>query len=450
MATTKLPLRQIDSVPVDACDTFVADGVYNRFFLGHKPILDSVLVIINGVVQECDTDFSVDILSEHPSVTLIETPAKYDHVEIRYRRTEKPVRADKVGSYGYGAQQTYIVDSTGQIQVAGSGFGSSFTYYATTLGTSFSAINPGPGDNYIYFIESTGKVRGYGANNFGGLGNLGGATSPYIARPGSYSMVRGRYEGGAAIDAATGQIYCWGSNGNGTVGDNTITTRSSPVAIVRPGSYIDMAFNYDLNNGQYYGTAIDSDGNAWGWGAGGLFNIIGDNAGVKRSSPVSIIRNNAVLGPFVKVAGGYLCKYLLDSARHLWSWGLDNYNQNKGSLGYGENTTGRNYPAAVMHDKQFLEISAGYGHALSVDSSGYLWSWGLNDYGQLGQGDTTNRSAPTSINLNVSFTHVYAASSWSAAVDHTGVLWSWGYNNAGQLGNGNTVNQSYPVSVKKL
>lgn len=447
---TKLPLRQVEQIPVDACDRFVADGVYNRFFLGHKPIIDSVLVIVNGVVQECHAEFSVDALSEHPSVTLFENPARYDHVEIRYRRTEKPVRADKVGSYGYQAQQTYIVDSTGQIQGAGSGFGSSFTYYSTTIGTSFAAVNPGPGDNYIYFIESTGKVRGYGANSFGGLGNLDGATSPYIARPGSYSMVRGRYEGGAAIDGATGQIYCWGKNDYGTDGDNSVTNRSSPVAIVRPGSYVDLAFNYDLNNGRFCGTAIDSEGNAWGWGAGGVFNVIGDNAGVNRSSPVSIIINNAVLGPFVKVAGGYLDKYLLDSARHLWSWGMDSFVQNQGSLGYGDNMLTTTYPTAVLHDKQFLEVAAGYGHAVSVDSSGYLWAWGLNSSGQLGLGDTDNRSAPTSINLNVSFTHVYAANAWSMAVDHTNVLWTWGYNNAGQLGNGNTVNQSYPVSVKKL
>lgn len=48
-------------------------------------------------------------------------------------------------------------------------------------------------------------------------------------------------------------------------------------------------------------------------------------------------------------------------------------------------------------DNDWKQVSCGQGFAAAVKEDGSLWTWGVNDYGQLGLGDTTNRSTPTRV-----------------------------------------------------
>ncbi|WP_205704321.1 hypothetical protein [Hymenobacter sp. UV11] len=42
-------------------------------------------------------------------------------------------------------------------------------------------------------------------------------------------------------------------------------------------------------------------------------------------------------------------------------------------------------------------VAAGSSHTVAVHTDGSLWAWGLNTYGQLGDGSTTNRTPPVQI-----------------------------------------------------
>ena len=88
---------------------------------------------------------------------------------------------------------------------------------------------------------------------------------------------------------------------------------------------------------------------------------------------------------------------------------------------------------------------------LAGNIQGYpLWSWGYNDYGQLGQGDTTNLSSPKQIGALTTWSAL-ASGFWSTVATKTdGTLWSWGYNNHGQLGQGDTTDLSSPKQVGSL
>lgn len=93
-------------------------------------------------------------------------------------------------------------------------------------------------------------------------------------------------------------------------------------------------------------------------------------------------------------------------------------------------------------------------HCLALDESGNVWAWGYNGYGQLGNGNTTAQSTPVMIPAasfsNRQIVAIYACGTdygYSFAIDSTGQLWGWGYNGYGQLGNGNTTNQSSPVQI---
>jgi alpha-tubulin suppressor-like RCC1 family protein len=122
----------------------------------------------------------------------------------------------------------------------------------------------------------------------------------------------------------------------------------------------------------------------------------------------------------------------------LWTWGL---NEN-GQLGDGT-TDSQIRPIQIMED--VIAISSGYAHSMAIKSDGSLWTWGLNENGQLGDGTTTNRLIPTRIMSDI--VAVSAGTSHSAAIDCDGVLWIWGDNSNGQLGNGTTANHNSPASI---
>ncbi len=73
-------------------------------------------------------------------------------------------------------------------------------------------------------------------------------------------------------------------------------------------------------------------------------------------------------------------------------------------------------------------------HAAYIDSSGALWTWGRNYYGELGNGSQENSSLPVKVMDNVA--SVSVSEGVTAAVQQDGSLWMWGSNYHGQLGNG--------------
>ncbi|CDB32199.1 ig-like domain-containing protein [Clostridium sp. CAG:575] len=65
----------------------------------------------------------------------------------------------------------------------------------------------------------------------------------------------------------------------------------------------------------------------------------------------------------------------------------------------GENLT-KEYetsPVSILAETKFKRILAGYYHSLVIDEEGYLWTWGCNDYGALGDGTTENKKIPVKI-----------------------------------------------------
>jgi hypothetical protein len=94
---------------------------------------------------------------------------------------------------------------------------------------------------------------------------------------------------------------------------------------------------------------------------------------------------------------------------------------------------------------------------MAVDSSGSVYTWGDNSFGQLGDGTTTNSSTPVCISdIETSplkgkvITAVAAGSRHSMAVDSNGKVYAWGYNYYGQLGDGTTTKRSSPVCIQNL
>jgi alpha-tubulin suppressor-like RCC1 family protein len=105
-------------------------------------------------------------------------------------------------------------------------------------------------------------------------------------------------------------------------------------------------------------------------------------------------------------------------------------------LGLGDNRA-RVVPTLIPILKGIVQISAVEGYSLCLDNQGRVWSFGLNDVGQLGLGDQRNRSVPTLIPNLQNIIQVNAGLGYSFCLDDQGRVWVFGYNELGQLGLGN-------------
>ena len=82
--------------------------------------------------------------------------------------------------------------------------------------------------------------------------------------------------------------------------------------------------------------------------------------------------------------------------------------------------------------------------------SGTLWTWGRNEYGQLGQNNKIYTSSPVQVGALTTWSKLSCANTCIGAIKTDGTLWTWGSNDNGQLGQGNAVYRSSPMQVGAL
>jgi alpha-tubulin suppressor-like RCC1 family protein len=99
------------------------------------------------------------------------------------------------------------------------------------------------------------------------------------------------------------------------------------------------------------------------------------------------------------------------------------------------------------NDAENQDASRTFSVTISVPPQTRLYSWGRNDFGQLGQGNSTYRSSPTQVGTDTNWSLVSAGKYNSMATKTNGTLWSSGRNDQGQLGLNDRVNRSSPVQI---
>lgn len=122
----------------------------------------------------------------------------------------------------------------------------------------------------------------------------------------------------------------------------------------------------------------------------------------------------------------------------LWSWGRNNY----GQLGDGTNTD-KLQPIQIGTSANWKYGSCGGGHGMGIKADGSLWAWGWNDYGQLGNGTYTSSNTPIQIPGN--WKQVSAGMLFTAAVTQDGKLFLWGDNNSHQVSPSNITTVPSPL-----
>src|SRR5690606_13204900 len=94
-------------------------------------------------------------------------------------------------------------------------------------------------------------------------------------------------------------------------------------------------------------------------------------------------------------------------------------------------------------------ITAGYQHTCALTTTGAVWCWGRNGFGQLGDGSTNTQPAPVQVSgLPSNIITITAGDQHTCALTDTGAAWCWGYNQYGQLGDGASNSpETTPVQV---
>ncbi|MCX8648719.1 chromosome condensation regulator RCC1, partial [Bifidobacterium sp. B4107] len=158
--------------------------------------------------------------------------------------------------------------------------------------------------------------------------------------------------GNIAAVASDGNLYAWGSNGNGQLGDGTNTNRHEPVRVLKPEG-APAGFTWvQASAGYMFTLGLGSDGNIYSWG---------DN-------------ENATLGRDI---GGKTINGIPADPRP------------------GKVDKPQDAPAGFT----WKHVEAGSLHALALGSDGQLYGWGLNEHGYVGNGTTTRQYTPVRVSL---------------------------------------------------
>ncbi|MEK7992582.1 MAG: hypothetical protein AAB403_02150, partial [Planctomycetota bacterium] len=164
--------------------------------------------------------------------------------------------------------------------------------------------------------------------------------------------------------------------------------------------------------GELHSVVVKNDGDVWGWG-NDLYGQLGDDTQTSRYAAVPRAQSVGIVH-VVTVAAGSSHTLAITREGEAWAWG-DN---SMGQLGLG-NRAPQLRPVVIPELKRIQAISGGYAHSLALDADGTVWAWGSNLYGQLG-GMSLESLEPTRVPVPRRVVAIAAGWFFSLAVDETG------------------------------
>ncbi|RYD51327.1 MAG: T9SS type A sorting domain-containing protein [Sphingobacteriales bacterium] len=298
---------------------------------------------------------------------------------------------------------------------------------------SYQRMAVGPEANHSFELRN-GSLWGSGRNDYGQLGDstyLNRSVAVRIGTDTSWVCVSTGNRHTVALKS-NGTLWAWGNNSRGQVGDGTVIDRIVPIRIGNDNNWVSIAA------GTTHTLAIKGDGTLWAWGFNGLGQL-GDGTDTDRILPVRIGNDSNWVS--ISASSHSLA---LKSDGSLWSWGYNG----AGQLGLGSTLTVTiNSPSKIGRDYSWVRATTGVYHSAALKSDGTLWTWGYNNYGQLGDGTTVQKDTPVQIGTDQNWVSIAAGLGQTYALRSNGTLWAWGNNNKGQLGDGTNIGKTTPVQI---
>ena len=326
-----------------------------------------------------------------------------------------------------------------------SGQTSSPTASATYTVTGASATPAVSGGNYHSIaLRGDGTVFGWGLNTGRQLADGTTTSRPLPVATGGITGVTAISVGANFTLArlSDGRVAAWGSPVSGRLGNGN-TGLTPTWPVFATGITTAVA----VEAGESHALAVLADGTARGWGTNGAGQVGDGTSGTDRTTPVVVSGLSALAA--VSAGGSHSLAVKTDGTA--WSWGSNQF----GQLGTG-NTTARTTPGAVTGVTGVAAVAAGGSTSYFLLSDGTVRSVGLHNSnglttGMLGDGSSVGMvTTPVTVSGLTSVTQIAAGQSHALALKSDSTVWTWGENGLGQLGVGSTSDSNVPVPVAGL
>jgi alpha-tubulin suppressor-like RCC1 family protein len=233
-----------------------------------------------------------------------------------------------------GNGESYAVDASGKVWAWGAntnsqlGLGTSTNIlYATQISSLSNMVEIAAAQYHVLALRADGTVWGFGSDSYGESGN--GATSAWLTTPTEVSAPTGAgYLTGVVAVAAganhslvltsAGNVYSFGSNASGQLGNNdaTLASKSKPVQVQRSGAA--LANIVGIAAGASDSFALTNTGAALSFGA----NDIGElGQGSVNATPVTANLSAAAVAGLPEPMVALSSQMALGSDGTLFSWG---------------------------------------------------------------------------------------------------------------------------------
>ncbi len=372
------------------------------------------------------------------------------------------IKGVNVATVGYGGDQTFsssagMVDATfstatdvpvttNNFTAAGYALNLSLNY-APTIGTTLTVVK----NTGIDFIAGT-------------FGNLAQGQIVTLSHEGILYDFVANYYGGTGNDLVLvwryNRVFSWGSNTSGKLGNGTGTNSNVPLPVTATGVLAGKTV-LSVATGGSHSLALCSDGTIAAWGANSSGQL-GDNSNTSRTTPVAVdagsasaLYNKTVVA--IAAGGSHSLALCSDGTVAAWGYG-DNYQLGNSARtnSYKPILVSKTAGVSALHAKMVVAIAAGGDHSMALCSDGTLAAWGENQYGQIGDNTSgTDRTVPVAVNTTLGVSHLHGqtvtgiATAWdsSFALCADGSVTAWGHNSDGTLGNNTATHHPAPVAV---
>jgi alpha-tubulin suppressor-like RCC1 family protein len=297
-------------------------------------------------------------------------------------------------------------------------------------------------------------LKCWGNNQYGQLGDGTTITSKkpidvkFTVARSVYLMAAGQYHTCGVLSGEG--VACWGKNDSGQLGDGSIVDRNTP-AKVNGLDTVGRSGNINIRSiaaGGNHTCVLYETGEVFCWG-NNQHGQLGDGTTENRFTPVSV-QGLSTGAQSIVLGEDHTCARL--KTGKVKCWGRNDF----GQLGDGTWTDRSSPVDISGLENQAMDVVVGNHHTCAMTTGYPMFQcWGSNQYGQLGDNTTTNRNTPVVVSyfdgawsnrIMASGDHTCATAALDLEKGRTGWV-CWGGNQYGLLGNGSVVNSLIPVWV---
>ena len=234
-----------------------------------------------------------------------------------------------------------------------------------------------------------------------------------------------------------GSLFTWGRNEHGQLGQGNKTYYSSPILVGARGIW---SQNFAYNDDEMR-MCVRQGGELFTWGNNSAGQLGQDNT-TQYSSPKQVGNDSSWSTEIGTISRNSSTSAAVKTDGSLWTWGMGQGGQ------LGQNQAGQtaySSPKQVGENTNWRYVQCNGSTLLATNTDGEMWTCGWGEYGGLGQNSVVNRSSMVQIPGTTWYRPIDSKKDSAGCTKTDGTLWIWGRNYEGAFGLNNRTNYSSPI-----